>query len=122
MGAAESNSKDFDNASYNATSGGESNFDFKKFVATVAQNNDEDVNNCLCNLWNITLDELTNKLDYLKIHGTNNDAEIKVLASTLDKITSSNNDMIVSESLEPNKVDYSKFGIVTSISDILLTS
>lgn len=93
------------------------NLDYNQFVATIAQTNDEDVNYYLCKLWNINSDELSNKLEDIKVHGSTNN-EIQLLSSSLVKINNSNNDIIVSESLEPNKVDYSKFGIVTSISDI----
>lgn len=87
-------------------------FDYKKFVATLAQTSDEDVKNYLCKLLNITLDGLKNKLENL------NDEDMKILSSTFDKITSSKvDDIIISELLEPNKLDYSKSGIVTSISD-----
>ena len=73
-------------------------FDYKKFVATLAQTSDEDVKNYLCKLLNITLDGLKNKLENL------NDEDMKILSSTFDKITSSKlDDIIISESLEPIK-------------------
>jgi F0F1-type ATP synthase alpha subunit len=100
------------------------NFDYNAFLKDLFKINDSDIRIFLSKILNISQMDYNNLYNDLFLSENANKTEdkknlLKVLINKSSKynVISINNEKVDNETIEPNKFDYSKLGIVTGISD-----